>query len=69
MGEENKFRTCPLFGGGGDLCSLDLVFVEVWDLSDDDPGEGTTEVDAFVHYEGENARGEGVILHVCVPAL
>lgn len=69
MREENEFRTCPLFGDGRDLGALDLVFVKVSDLSNDNPGEGSSEVDGFVHYKGEDAGGKRVVLHVGVPTL
>ncbi len=69
MGEEDELRAVPLLGDGGDLLPLDLVFVKVWDLANNHPGNATTEVDQFVHHEGHNAGGEDVILHVCIPAL
>lgn len=69
VGEEDEFRAVPLLLYGGDFVGLDLVFVEVGDAVDDYPGEGTAEVDELVHDEGHDARGEDVVLHVCVPCL
>ena len=69
VGKEDEFCAVPLLFYGGDFGGLDLVLVEVGDAVDEDPGEGTPEVDDLVHDEGHDAGGEDVVLHVCVPGL
>lgn len=69
VGEEDEFCAGPLLGDGGDLLPLDLVFVEIGDAVDYDPGETAAEVDGFVHDEAEDSGGEDIVLHVGIPAL
>ena len=47
--------------------ALNLVFVEVWDHADDDPGQTAAEVDGLVHDEAHDTGGEGIVADVCVP--
>lgn len=69
VAEEDEFRACPLLGGGGDLALLDLVLVEIGDVSDNDPGETATEINDLVHDEAHDSGGQDIILHVEVPTL
>lgn len=56
-------------GGGFATDILELVFVEVRDAVDNDPGEGPSEVDDLVHDESHDASGEDVVLHPKIPCL
>lgn len=47
--------------------TLNLILIEVWNETDDNPGESTAKVDDFVHHEGHNARRKGVVLNVSIP--
>ena len=46
---------------------LDLVLGEVWDVVEEDEGEGSAEVDNLVHGEGHYAGCEDIVSHVGVP--
>lgn len=46
---------------------LNLVFPEVGDLVDDDPGQTAAEVDDLVHDEAHDTGGEHIVADVCVP--
>jgi hypothetical protein len=46
---------------------LNLVFLEVGNLVDDDPWQAAAEVDDLVHDEAHDAGGEHIIADVCVP--
>ena len=48
---------------------LDLVFVEGGYGIDDDPREGTSEVNQLVHDEAHDSGRKGVILHPEIPSL
>ena len=47
--------------------ALNLVFVEVWNHADDDPGQTAAEVDGLVHDEAHDTGGERVVADVGVP--
>lgn len=47
--------------------ALNLVFVEVWDHADDDPGQTAAEVHGLVHDEAHDTGGERVVTDVGVP--
>lgn len=49
------------------LYILNLVFVEVTYVVDNDPGQRAAKVDNFVHQKGHDASSENVVLHVGVP--
>jgi len=67
MTEEDEPGAGPLFGNGGDLLPLKLVFVEIGDTVDYYPGKGTSKVDGFVHDKGHDSSREDVVLHICIP--
>jgi len=46
---------------------LNLVFLEVWDLVDDDPRQAAAKVDGLVHDEAHDTSGEHIIADVCIP--
>lgn len=69
MAEEDESCASPLLGGSGVLLPLDLIFVEIWDLVDDDPRKTATEVDDLVHNKAHDSGGKDIILHVLVPTL
>lgn len=53
----------------GYFAMLNLVFVEERRKGvDDDPGDGATKIDHFVHHKGHDARGKHIVLHVGVPS-
>lgn len=52
---------------GENTHSLNLVLVEEGNAVDDDPRQGATEVDDFVHNEGHDAGGQNIVVHVGVP--
>jgi len=47
--------------------TLNLIFVESWDLVRDHPGNAAAEVDELVHYKGHDAGCEHIVLHVGIP--
>jgi hypothetical protein len=69
MTEKNELRALPLFSDSGDFLVLDLVFVEIGDSIDDNPGDASAEVDNLMHDEAQDSGREDIILHVLVPAL
>lgn len=46
---------------------LNLVSPEPGNHVDYDPWQRTPEVYSLVHDEGHDARGQDIVLHVCVP--
>ena len=52
---------------GRETYGLDLVPVEPWYHTDDDPGQGAAKVDDLVHGERHDAGGEDIVLHERVP--
>lgn len=48
---------------------MDLIFVEVGDQADYNPGQTASKVDEFVHDKAHNAGCQNIVLHVCIPTL
>lgn len=46
---------------------LNLVVFQQTQAIDDDPGQGASEVDDFVHDERHDASGQDIILHPSIP--
>lgn len=46
---------------------MNLVFPEVWNAVDDDPGQSAAEVERLVHDEGHDAGGQDIVAHPGVP--
>lgn len=67
VGEQDGLEAEPLFFQGGDLCGLDLVASEPFDVVDEEPREASEEVHELVQGKEEQARGKPVIAHVDVP--
>ena len=46
---------------------LNLIFVEVSYAINDSPRYGAAEIDQLMHDKRQDARGQNIILHVCIP--
>lgn len=68
MTQEHEFGAIPLFLQGRDLVVLNLVAFENTEGVDEDPRQGSTEVDQFVHRKGHDTRGENIVLHPGIPS-
>lgn len=66
MRHEHGLHTFPLLRVAGELCVLNLVLSEVWDLVDDVPWQTTAKVHDLVHHEEEETGGNDVIVHPVV---
>jgi len=49
VGEEDKFRACPLFGKGRHFLTLDLVLAEVRDFVHDHERQAAAKIDHLMH--------------------
>jgi hypothetical protein len=69
MAEEDEFGARPLLCHRGDFLVLNLVFVEIWDAIDDNPGKTPAKVYHLMHNKAHNAGGNDIVLHVGIPTL